>query len=734
MVKVSIIVPIYNVQEYLGKCLESLIVQTLKDIEIICINDGSTDDSLIILERFAAKDKRIKVIDKQNEGPGVTRNLGIAEAKGEYIGFVDPDDWVKEDMYERLYTQAKQLDSDIVICDYVRYQEWTERVIPQNFFEKAVKYIKAVPVNVPDGKNIDREMLLDTLLVSPCYSVVRIYRREFLINNNIVFSKHKCCEDCPFVLKGHVLAKAVSYVKYAGYIYRLRKNSTVRSYNKRYLDFCEVAGELERFLKEQNLLPRMALNLHYMKVMNFSWNYMGFSGKDRKVLLKHAKNFLTKKEYREMKRYLKIRLKDKIKNIFGKFIQVSKTPRHKVVKIFGLTLKIKRRCGRLGAEQHYINLVRKNYKKYPKDTYLLFDCLHDATAEAIDAYSLFAKMREMNIPAYYVVRKQTTLYQRLEAENKLDHIIVLNFSSRTHPNEFMQKIWEVLLRTKCVLTSFGENSGTADMFFRKHPSWQYVFIQHGSIFTRDSVLCSWYLYPQKFDKFLVCSDREEKLFLKYGFPPEKLLKVGLPRWDLLNGLPKPKEKSILLMLTWRHVNSVIFENSLYRKNLLSLLHNEKLMKYLQQKNITVYFAPHHALKNNMNVDFDLSTEKHIKIVNTQDISQYIRQCSGLLTDFSSVSFDFMFQNKPVVFYILDRHDSSLQQFEREDLAKFDYKQYILPNVYFEEDDVINRVIEYCENDFKIDAATKKIYDSFFYTKENIREQIIQKLEEECPNK
>jgi len=732
--KISIIVPVYNVQEYLGKCLDSLINQTLQDIEIICVNDGSTDDSLIILQNFAFKDNRIKIIDQENSGPGVARNNGMRVASGEYIGFVDPDDWVKEDMYEKLYNQAKTLDSDIVICDYVRYQEWTERVIPQNFFEKAVKYIKAVPVNVPDGKNIDREMLLDTLLVSPCYSVVRIYRREFLINNNILFSKHKCCEDCPFVLKGHVLAKAVSYVKYAGYIYRLRKNSTVRSYNKRYLDFCEVAGELERFLKEQNLLPRMALNLHYMKVMNFSWNYMGFSGKDRKVLLKHAKNFLTKKEYREMKRYLKIRLKDKIKNIFGKFIQVSKTPRHKVIKIFGLTLKIKRRCGRLGAEQHYINLVRKNYKKYPKDTYLLFDCLHDATVEAIDAYSLFEKMREKGIPAYYVVRKQTALYQKLAAENKLENVIVLNFSTRTHPNEFMQKIHQILYRTKCILTSFGENSGTADMFFKKHPSWQYIFLQHGPTFTRDSILYAGYLYPEKFDKFIVSSNREEKLFLKYGFPPEKLIKVGLQRWDLLNNLPQPKEKSILLMLTWRHINQIIFENSLYKKNLLSLLHNAKLNKYLKQKNISLYFAPHHALSGNMKIDFDLSKEKNIKVIDTQNISQYIRQCSCLVTDFSSVAFDFMFQNKPVVFYILDREDSSLPEYERKDLAGFDYKQYILPNVFFDEEAVVNRVIEYCENNFKIDEHTREIYDSFFYTKENIREQLIEKLEESYPNK
>ena len=728
MVKISIIVPIYNVQEYLGKCLESLTAQTLKDIEIICINDGSTDDSLTILQNFAAKDKRIKVIDKENEGPGLTRNLGIKEAIGEYIGFVDPDDWVKEDMYEKMYAQAKQLDSDIVICDYVRYQEWTDHIIPQSFFEKAVKYIKAEPVKVSGGKNIDREILLDTLLVSPCYSVNRIYRRRFLVENDICYSKYKCYEDCIFILKSHILSDKISYVDYDGYIYRLRQDSLVRSYTSRYLDFGNVIKEITDFLSEQKLLSRMELNLHYMKTMNFSWNYMSFSSKDRKKLLQYAKKVLTAKEFSEMKKYLKIRLKDKIKNIFGRYISVSKAPRHKIIKIFGITFKIKRRCGRLGAEQHYINLVRKNYKKYPKDTYLLFDCLHDATVEAIDAYSLFEKMREMNIPAYYVVRKQTTLYQKLAAENKLENIIVLNFSSRTHPNEFMQKIYQVLFRTKCILTSFGENSGNVEMFFRRHPSWQYIFIQHGLTFMRDSILYAGYLYPEKFDRFVVCSDREEKLFMKYGFTPEKIIKVGLQRWDLLQNLPKPQEKSILLMLTWRHINAVCFENSLYKKNLLSLLHNAKLMKYLQQNKITLYFAPHHALAGNMHVNFDISNEKNIKVVDSGKVSQYIRECSCLITDFSSVSFDFMFQNKPVIFYVLDKDDASLPKFEREDLSKFDYKKYILPDVYFDEDAAVSRLIEYCENNFKIDENTQKIYDSFFYTKENIREKLIAKLE------
>lgn len=109
MAKISIIVPVYNTEKFLEKCLNSLINQTLKDIEIICINDGSTDKSLQILEKFANKDKRIQIINQTNSGLSVARNIGIKKAKGEYIGFVDSDDWVDLNFFEQLYINVKNI-------------------------------------------------------------------------------------------------------------------------------------------------------------------------------------------------------------------------------------------------------------------------------------------------------------------------------------------------------------------------------------------------------------------------------------------------------------------------------------------------------------------------------------------------------------------------------------------------------------------------------------------------
>lgn len=110
MIKVSIIIPVYNTEKYIRKCLESAINQTLTDIEIICINDGSTDNSLNILYEYAAKDSRIRVFTKANEGVAKARNLGLRHARGEYVGFIDSDDFVDEKYFEELYGYGPQYD------------------------------------------------------------------------------------------------------------------------------------------------------------------------------------------------------------------------------------------------------------------------------------------------------------------------------------------------------------------------------------------------------------------------------------------------------------------------------------------------------------------------------------------------------------------------------------------------------------------------------------------------
>ena len=125
MPKVSIIVPTYNVEQYLVECMESITNQTLEDIEVICINDGSTDGSLAILQSYAEKDKRITIVDKENGGYGIGMNIGLEMATGEYVGIVEPDDFVPVNMFGNLYDVAKENNLDFVKADFYRFERAT---------------------------------------------------------------------------------------------------------------------------------------------------------------------------------------------------------------------------------------------------------------------------------------------------------------------------------------------------------------------------------------------------------------------------------------------------------------------------------------------------------------------------------------------------------------------------------------------------------------------------------
>lgn len=120
MIKVSVIIPVFNTEKYINKCLSSLVNQTLDDIEIICVNDGSADNSLEIIEKIANNDARIKIINQEHKKQGAARNAGLKIAEGEYIGFVDSDDWIDLNYYEMLYNTAKKYDADIALATNVR--------------------------------------------------------------------------------------------------------------------------------------------------------------------------------------------------------------------------------------------------------------------------------------------------------------------------------------------------------------------------------------------------------------------------------------------------------------------------------------------------------------------------------------------------------------------------------------------------------------------------------------
>lgn len=132
-IKVSILVPCYNSEKYIDKCINSILHQTLDDVEIICINDGSTDNTLKVLQNFEKNNPKIRVVDKKNSGYGASLNLGFSISKGEYIGIVESDDFIENTMYELLYDNAKKYDLDISRCCFNYY--YSNECIKEEHFD-----------------------------------------------------------------------------------------------------------------------------------------------------------------------------------------------------------------------------------------------------------------------------------------------------------------------------------------------------------------------------------------------------------------------------------------------------------------------------------------------------------------------------------------------------------------------------------------------------------------------
>ncbi|MBQ8868899.1 MAG: glycosyltransferase [Oscillospiraceae bacterium] len=217
---ISVIIPIYNAEKYLKKCIESVLSQTLKEIEIILVDDGSTDGSGAILDEYAEKYDNIKVIHQENAGPAIARNVGIANARGEYIGFVDSDDYIAPDMYEQLYTTAIKHNVDIVTGDFVTVKNG------RNLNRQGVK----LEANKLYGEKEIRELVLyaneNRLL---WFAVKSIYKSELVKNNNIHFSELKIGEETPFVLECLLCAKSMYYIDEPFYFYEQSPDSLARA-------------------------------------------------------------------------------------------------------------------------------------------------------------------------------------------------------------------------------------------------------------------------------------------------------------------------------------------------------------------------------------------------------------------------------------------------------------------------------------------------------------------------
>lgn len=282
---ISIVVPIYNVEQYLDKCIESILKQTYENIEIILVNDGSTDNSANICNKYEKKDTRIKVIHKKNGGLSDARNIGINNAKGKYIIFIDSDDWIDINMVKNLYSISLKYNADIVQGEYIEaYKE--DDIIKNNMNKEEII--------------CNSDQMLESLYGDKYVKSVvvwnKIYKKDLF--ENIRFPKGKLNEDEFTTYKIFHKAKVIVDTDITVYYYRQREGSIMRSgFKKNRLDILEAFIERQEYFKinkmyklEKITEARICGLLKYFYVVVNNSNI-----KNKKIILKEIKKEMKKR-------------------------------------------------------------------------------------------------------------------------------------------------------------------------------------------------------------------------------------------------------------------------------------------------------------------------------------------------------------------------------------------------------------------------------------------------------
>ncbi len=344
-IKVSVIIPIYNVEKYLRECLDSVVNQTLKDIEIICVNDGSTDNSLEILKEYKQKDKRIKLISQKNYGAGVARNTGLNIANGEYLAFIDGDDFYENDFCRQMYDKAVDTNSDVVICQAQNYN-----IIDDRYYLMPCSLIKEyLPANDVFNYKDMKDYIFN---FSQNWNWNKLFKKEFIDSNNITFQNLFRTNDLLFTCKALILANSITTIKNGLINYRTGVSTNSQSTNHLYpYDFYKAFKALRIYLISLNIYEEVKKSYINWCLSGLVYNLDSISNlaikrevckyiynkglEDLGLISVDYKDIFVQTDYEKfIKQYYKFTNK-----IFG----VERSIYHYFICLFGLQILIKRR-------------------------------------------------------------------------------------------------------------------------------------------------------------------------------------------------------------------------------------------------------------------------------------------------------------------------------------------------------------------------------------------------------
>lgn len=659
LIKVSVIVPVYNVEAYLERCLNSLVRQTLEDIEIIVVNDGTKDNSQAIIDRFVqAYPHKVISLIKENGGLSDARNYGIPYAHGEYIGFVDSDDYLNVTMYEKLYDCAIKTDSDIVVCGYYGIDEAAGK---RRFFQRGS--------TLEFGMSLHENPKL--LYTNAPYAWNKIYRRELLERTGIRFPKGKIYEDIATIYPLMLHANRISKVNEPLYYYILKREGAITAtFSENILQMYDSLAIMNEYYIKEGAFEEFKDYLGFINLKHTILRFRDFTVyKDKKLQFR-----VIQQGFRHLDRYFSDWRKNSIffDFFFSKKKLLGAMAKHEatwylysimpngLIHFFAKIARFLRKAIQVFSKRSYFNkyyYVRTCKKRPLCEKQVLFESFHGTNLND----SPFAMMRELaKDPAFtvYYTSKKDLMHehQKILDAYGLNHVQLIPLGSR--------KYQKILATSKYLV-----NNVSFPTYFIRREGQVYLNTWHGtplktlgkkmamgiqdmSNMQRNFLHSSYLLHPNRYTMDHMMEDYN----LNHLYTGKVILS-GYPRnavfWDREAAAAVRKKygmegkETFAYMPTWRGAMSSGANKGGYEAEVRELL--EQFDASLTDNQI-MYVNLHPLVKDKVPIE----GYKHIvKFPEDVDSYSFLNAVDVLITDYSSVFFDFSITHKPIVLFMYD---------------------------------------------------------------------------------
>ena len=680
MKKVSVIVPVYNVADYLERCLNSLAKQTLDDIEIIVVNDGSTDNSQEIIDLFQEKySDRIIGIEIENSGVAHARNVGLKKASGEFVGFVDSDDYVDVNMFEQLYDKAKEETADIVVSGYTRVYAASSRDFQLGEIEIYGKSLKESPQILSAGVP---------------YIWNKIFSRKMIEENEITFNEFGIFEDLLFTYQCFLYAERISKRDQAYYYYRVsREGSATHHFSDKFFDIFNVIDLLTQEAKKVGLYERLKEQLVYTAlnhtIIRWETKVNPEELEIKRAFYKRSMEYIRKNfpNYREHKLYFeKYPHKDPSqyfsehywnrrfkKDLVSPPKPVS-YPRRAARKVRNKLRKIKKET--MNSMQSKSRNPAAEYLKYAKelpihDKWIFFDPQHGADMNG----NMFYLLKEMYFNDLYtgyhyyiaVEKKRLDEFKKKLSFYGMKDVTFVLYESSEH--------LKIMAAAKYLFTDT-----SFPVYFIKRKGQVYLNTWHGTPFKtlgrsshdemhrignlqRNFRIADFILYPSEYMKEHMLED-----YMLDNISDNQIMLTGYPRNVVF--FEKPNQK--IIEAEGLEGKEVIAYLPTWRGNLNDASGEDEIIAYLRQMDDSLnssqlcYVNLHPYLKGSI----DFSQFKNLRTIPFQyETYDFLNCCDTLITDYSSVFFDFATSGKKIVLFAYDE-----EEYFRDRGVYFDFKE------------------------------------------------------------